>query len=82
MDGAPGSISNADNDEPAAREWWSAEVEVPLADFTKTDVKPDGTGHRKNHLPYGVCTLIKGKSADAFVITMAWVEFLQVRLGR
>jgi hypothetical protein len=73
---------HADNDEPAAREWWSAEVEIPPTDFTKTYVKPDGTGHRKNHLPYGVCTLIKRKSADAFVITMAWVEFLQGRLGR
>jgi hypothetical protein len=72
---------HADNDEPAAREWWSAQVEVPLADFTKTYVKP-GTGHRKNHLPFGVCTLVKRKSADAFIATMAWVEFLQGRLGR
>jgi hypothetical protein len=72
---------HADNDELAAREWWSEEVEVPLIDFTKTYVKPDGTGHRKNHLPYGVCTLVKRKSADAFITTMAWVEFLQGRLG-
>jgi len=73
---------HADNDELAARRWWSAEVEVPFTDFTKTYVKPDGTGHRKNHLPYGVCTLVKRKSADAFIITMAWIEFLQGRLGR
>lgn len=73
---------HADNDEVAAREWWSAEVEIPLTDFTKTYVKPDGTGHRKNHLPHGVCTLVKRKSADAFIVTMAWIEFLQVEFGR
>ncbi|HEX6299046.1 MAG TPA: hypothetical protein VF148_01095 [Acidimicrobiia bacterium] len=59
-----------------------AEVEGPLTDVTNTYVKPDGTGHLKDHLPHGVCTLIERKSTDAFVITMAWVKFLQGRLGR
>jgi hypothetical protein len=73
---------HADNDELVARRWWSDEVRIPITDFTKTFVKPDGTGHRKNHLPYGVCTLVKRRSADAFITTMAWIEFLQRRLGR
>ncbi len=72
---------HADNDEPAAREWWSEQVALPVEDFTKTFVKPDGTGHRKNHLPYGVCTLTKRKSADAFLITMVWVGFLREHYG-
>jgi hypothetical protein len=72
---------HADNDERAAREWWSNQVDVALEDFTKTYIKPDGTGHRKNHLPYGVCTLIKRRSTDAYVITMAWIEFLQRHYG-
>lgn len=72
---------HADNDELGARLWWARQLDLPLQDFTKTYIKPDGTGHRKNHLPYGVCTLIKRESADAYYSTMAWVEFLQNRLG-
>ncbi len=72
---------NAGNDEIAAREWWSGQVSVELEDFTKTYIKPDGTGHRKNHLPYGFCTLTKRRSTDAYLITMSWIEFLQNHYG-
>ncbi len=73
---------HADNDEVKARTWWSEELSVSLADFTKSYVKPDGTGHRKNHLPHGVCTLYKRKSTNAYHTTMAWIEFMQERFGR
>jgi len=73
---------HADNDEPAARWWWAEQLSLNLNDFNKSFVKPDGTGHRKNYLPNGVCLVIKRKSADAFHRTLAWVEFLQHRLGR
>ena len=73
---------HADNDEPLARTWWASQLSIPLGDFTKTYIKPDGTGHRKNHLPYGVCTLVKRKSTDAYHTTMAWIEFLGHRYGR
>ncbi len=72
---------HANNDELRARVWWANEIRIPLSDFTKTYVKPDGTGHRKNHLEHGVCTLIKRKSTNAYHTTMAWVEFLQTRYG-
>ncbi|CAN5814702.1 hypothetical protein BH23ACT4_BH23ACT4_03710 [soil metagenome] len=72
---------HADNDEIAAREWWSGQGDVELDDFTKTYIKPDGTGHRKNHLPNGVCTLTKRRSTDAYLITMSWIEFLQNHYG-
>ena len=72
---------HADNDEPGARQWWSHQLDVDLGDFTKSYIKPDGTGHRKNHLAYGVCTLTKRRSTDAYVTTMAWIEFLQRRFG-
>lgn len=72
---------HADNNEEEARRWWSAQLGVPLQDFTKTYIKPDGTGHRKNHLRYGVCTLIKRRGTDAYIITLAWIEFLQARFG-
>jgi hypothetical protein len=73
---------HADNDEEAARQWWSEQIDLPLGDFTKTFIKPDGTGHRKNYLPYGVCLVSKRRSADAFHTAMAWVGFLQISLGR
>ncbi len=41
---------HADNDEPSARKWWATELGLSLSDFYKSYVKPDGTGHRKNHL--------------------------------
>jgi hypothetical protein len=72
---------HADNDELRARLWWGSQLDVPLRDFTKTYIKPDGTGHRKNHLAYGVCTLIKRRSTDAHYSTMAWIEFLQNHYG-
>ncbi len=72
---------HANNDESSARRWWSAELGIDLKDFTKTFVKPDGTGHRKNHLPNGVCAVRLRRSADAFHRTIAWVEFLANRLG-
>ncbi len=72
---------HADNDEPRARAWWSEQLDVPLEDFTKSYLKPDGTGHRKNHLPHGVCTLVKRRSTNALESTTAWIEFLQKRFG-
>jgi hypothetical protein len=72
---------HADNDEAAARRWWSCELGLSLADFTKSFVKPDGTGHRKNHLPHGVCIVTKRKSTNNYLTTMAWIEFLQDQLG-
>jgi hypothetical protein len=68
---------HADNDEKNARAWWARQIRVPVDDFTKSYIKPDGTGHRKNHLPNGVCTLIKRRGTDAYHQTMAWVEFLR-----
>ncbi|HUG08034.1 MAG TPA: hypothetical protein VMP13_03955 [Acidimicrobiia bacterium] len=72
---------HADNDELAARRWWSAQLRLDLADFTKSFVKPDGTGHRKNHLPHGVCIVTKRRSTDAYLTTMAWIQFLQEVFG-
>ena len=38
---------HAGNDDAAAKTYWRARLGV--ADFTKTYIKPSGTGHRKNH---------------------------------
>lgn len=65
---------HADNDEPRARRFWSKELDLPLAWFQKTYIKPDGTGHRKNHLFHGVCKVRMRRSTDAWIRTLVWVD--------
>lgn len=65
---------HAGNDDEAARRWWVGALGLDDADFTKTFVKPPGTGHRKNRLRQGVCRVILRRSANAWHSTMAWIE--------
>ncbi len=65
---------HADNDEPAARAYWARESGLTDPPFHKTFVKPDGTGHRKNHLAFGVCQVRVRRCADAWYRTMTWIE--------
>jgi len=55
---------HANNDEPKAKEWWQGQLGLGPDDFAKSFVKPDGTGHRKNHLAYGVCAVKMRRSAN------------------
>jgi len=72
---------HANNEELGSRQWWAAQLDVPVNDFTKSYIKPDGTGHRTNYLPHGVCQLTKRKSSNGYYTAMAWIEFLQATLG-
>ncbi len=65
------------NDEAAAKRHWEEVLGLPGTDWTKTFVKPKGTGHRKNRLLWGVCRVRVRRSADAFVRTMAWIDELR-----
>ncbi len=67
-------VLHADNDEPAARRHWERELGLEEPDFYKTTIKPDGTGHRKNHLKHGVCRVGLRRSTDAFLKTIAWID--------
>jgi hypothetical protein len=71
-----------DNDESSAKEFWLVELNLHPEDFTKTFIKPDGTGHRKNHLATGVCRLTMRKSTDAFLRTMEWIDFVKEAFDR
>ena len=62
------------NEEAAAKRYWSSELRLEHPDFSKTFIKPKGTGHRKNRLPWGVCRVTARRSADAWHRTMAWIE--------
>lgn len=72
---------HSSNDEPAARRCWAQALGIDGKAFTKSFIKPDGTGHRTNHLPHGVCKVRMRRSADAWVMTMAWVRWLAGELG-
>ncbi len=66
---------HADNDEQAARRFWVVASGLhDDAEFYKTFIKPDGTGHRKNHLAHGVCQVRVRRSTNAFHRTMAWID--------
>ena len=52
------------NDEAAAMAYWREATTLGEARFTKTFIKPRGTGHRKNRLEHGVCRVRVLKSAD------------------
>ena len=69
---------HADNDEGQARQWWANRLGLdPIDDFTKSFIKPDGTGHRKNHLPHGTCRLSMRSSTDAWLRTLVWIDVVR-----
>ena len=69
------------NDEIAARRFWRDETGLVEANFHKTFIKPKGTGHRKNHLPHGICTVRMRRAADAWNIVMEWIDAYAGYLG-
>ena len=64
------------NGEPAAKAYWREAISLNDPDFYKTYIKPGGTGHRKNHLPHGICRVLVRRSTDAWHRTMAWIDAL------
>ena len=68
---------HAGNDEAAARRHWAMALGLTTTDFSKTYIKPDGTGHRRNHLPHGVCQIRMRSSGDAFHRAMAWIGVMR-----
>jgi hypothetical protein len=65
---------HAGNDEGAAQQFWRRESSLPSARFTKTYVKPEGTGHRRNRLEHGVCRVRVCRSTDFWHMTMEWID--------
>lgn len=67
---------HADNDETFGKRYWRAALKLETATFYKTFVKPPGTGHRKNHLPHGVCRVRVRRSSNPHVRTMEWIDVI------
>ena len=72
---------HADNDEALARDHWRHSLGAEGVEFYRTFVKPDGTGHRKNHLPYGVCQVRMRRPANAAVKVGTWIQVVASKLG-
>ena len=72
------------NDEAGARSFWEKTLGLTGVEFHRTFIKPEGTGHRKNHLGQGVCLVRVRRSTDALIRTLAWIDSLagEWRLGR
>lgn len=65
---------HTDNDEPRAREFWRDATGLASPEFYRTFIKPEGTGHRKNHLAHGVCQVRVRRCTDHWVRTMEWID--------
>jgi len=64
------------NDDAVAQKYWRSQTGLVDAPFTKTYVKPRGTGHRKNHLPHGVCRVRIRKPSDPWNRIMVWIDVI------
>ncbi len=69
------------NDEQSARAYWTEATGLRSARFTKTFIKPKGTGHRKNHLEHGICRVRALNSADPWNTLMSWIEVVRDHLA-
>ena len=69
------------NDEPAARDHWANAIGLRDPRFTKTFIKPAGTGHRKNHLKHGVCRVRVLRPSDHWNRVMVWIDVVAAHLG-
>lgn len=69
------------NDEDEAKAYWRRQTGLDGANFYKTYIKPRGTGHRKNHIPFGVCTVKVRACSDGWHRAMEWIDALTDRLG-
>jgi len=69
------------NHDSAAQEYWRQAVGLPEAEFTKTYIKPRGTGHRKNHLEHGVCRVRTRNASNHWHRVMTWIDVVSEHLG-
>jgi metal-sulfur cluster biosynthetic enzyme len=69
------------NDEQLAMRYWVGETGLKDANFHRTFIKPAGTGHRKNHLAHGICTVTLRKGSDSWHTAMEWIRTLANEFG-
>lgn len=65
----------------AARRWWAEALVLEDPQFTRTFIRPAGTGHRKNLLPHGTCRVRMRRGTDAWYRTLAWIDVVAAALA-
>ena len=69
------------NDEAEAIAYWRTATGLLEARFTKTYIKPMGSGHRKNSHRHGVCRVRVLRSSNNWNRIMAWIDVIADRLS-
>ena len=59
--------------EQGLKEFWSYLTRIPLSQFIKSFVKPEGSGHRKNRLYYGTLT-VRIHDHGCLQQILGWIE--------
>ncbi len=77
-----GLYLHSGNDEDAAKRNWSSVLNLDSAKYGTTYFKPAGTGHRKNHLPHGVCRVRTLRASNYWHRVMVWIEVVGDTFGR
>jgi hypothetical protein len=66
-------------DEAERKEYWSYVTELPLEQFRKSFIKPQGTGHRKNVLYNGTAMIGVSRSGELLDRVLGWMDAVSKR---
>lgn len=72
---------HAGQTEDERKAYWSGVTGLPLSQFRKTFIKPEGTGHRKNVLYNGTASVRVTRSTDLLHRVMGWVDAVSQSLS-
>jgi hypothetical protein len=69
------------NNDASAQDFWRSQTGLLNEPFTKTYFKRAGTGHRKNHLPHGICRVRVRNPSDHWHRIVVWIDVVGSRFG-
>ena len=86
LEAEPGSFTaklniHSGQDDEACKREWSALTGIPVGSFTRSYIKPEGTGHRKNTLYLGTMTVRLRNSGDRLQTVLGWIESMSAGCG-
>jgi hypothetical protein len=70
---------HANQNDKKVKKYWSKITNIPLSQFSKSYLKPEGTGHRKNILHNGVIR-VKFGNEDLRHRIMTWITVISQQL--
>ncbi len=69
-------------DEPERMQYWSNVTNIPIENFRKTYIKPEGTGHRTNVLYNGTASVRVPRSSASLHRILGWIDALADRYAK